>query len=791
MTVVSGRFETDHRWTEVDFEYGGAQAPVVIASITSFDGPDPAGVRLRNVTTGGMEAKIEEESGGGDPETRHVREAVRYVGFEPGAIEDASGSVIGEADSITRDQPDRDSWHTIDLERSYSDPVVFAQVASHNGGHPCHARVRDVRADRFELQIEEWAAVDGPHTEERLDVVVLERGVHELPDGSPLAVSTVEADDGWTNDIGFHAAFGREPAVVSRTQTFNGHHEVVTRHRNLDQDGIDLRLQEETGRSGGHTTETVGLLATPRRDVALGFGRVEGVSHAWHEFDYESRVEDPVVLTAIETFNGSDTAATRLREVTPTGAEVKIEEEQSGGDQETAHNDETVGVVVARDGGLWDEAGSRIGEAGSLRTDQPDRNTWHDIDFGERYSDPVVFPQLMSYEGGQPAHIRLRNVGPTGCQFKIEEWDYLNGPHTTETVGYLVVESGVHTLPDGAELHVGTVHSDDSWGASVSLLPDYRSSQPTALAHCQTANGGHEVVTRIGELSDDGFDVRLQEEKGRDGNHTTETVGFLGIARPGRTVSEYRVRLEMDSAVPGFTVQGCGFKFRNSDQFGGGYTVPDAVPLIDEIGDASNGMCGGMVYAAADYFVAGDSPWSEAELNDPPEDSPVSTEVPDEGTPLFDFLSERLFDSFLPTDANPKGALRYKRLMNVPSTGGARKSRNAVMNEHWHDHIKPALDDGRLCPLGLIHVNTHGQPFDMGLDRIGDNHQVLAYGYKQSGNRVEIYVYDPNRPEGDDAHIEFTHHGDLMNWFAPNYPGGRDLFGFFAVGYSPKDPPDF
>lgn len=791
MTVIAGRFETDHQWTAVDFQYGGSQAPVVITSITSFDGPDPAGVRLRDVSTAGMEAKIEEEAGGGDPETSHVPEAVRYVGFEPGTIEDASGTAIGEAKYVTRDQPDRDTWHTIGLQRSYSDPVVFVQVASHNGGHPCHARVRNVTAQEFEVQIEEWDAVDGPHTEERLDVVVLERGRHELPDGSPLDVNAVDTDDGWTNSVGFDAAFGREPAVVSRTQTFNGPHEVVTRHRNLDEDGIDVRLQEETGRTGGHTTETVGLLATPRRDVALGFGRATGVSDAWHRFDYESRVEDPVVLTAIETFNGSDTAATRLRDVTATGAAVKVEEESSGGDEETGHTDETIGVVVAQDGGLWDADGTRIGEAGTVRTDQPDAGTWHDLAYEERYDDPVVFPQLMSYEGGQPAHIRLRNVGDTGCQFKIEEWDYLNGKHTTETVGYLVVESGTHTLPDGAELHVGTTHSDDSWGSTVSFLPDYRSSQPTALAHCQTANGGHEVVTRIGHLNADGFEVRLQEEKGRDGSHTTESVGFLGIARPGRTVSEYQVRADLDAAVAGFLPSTCGFMFPNSDQFGGGYTVPNSVPLINEIGDASNGMCGGMVYAAADYFRAGDSPWSDAELRNPPDNSPVSRDVPAEDTPLFDYLSERLFDSFLPTDANSRGALIYKRLMNVPNTGGARKSRNQVMNEHWHDHIKPTLDDGRLCPLGLIHINTHGQPFRTGLNQIGDNHQVLAYGYKQSGDRVEIYVYDPNHPRNDEKRIEFTHHDDLSNWFAPNYVGDDDLFAFFAVGYSPKDPPDF
>jgi hypothetical protein len=29
---------------------------------------------------------------------------------------------------------------------------------------------------------------------------------------------------------------------------------------------------------------------------------------------------------------------------------------------------------------------------------------------------------------------------------------------------------------------------------------------------------------------------------------------------------------------------------------------------------------------------------------------------------------------------------------------------------------------------------------------IGNNHQVLGYGYKQSGQQVRLFIYDPNHP---------------------------------------------
>lgn len=65
---------------------------------------------------------------------------------------------------------------------------------------------------------------------------------------------------------------------------------------------------------------------------------------------------------------------------------------------------------------------------------------------------------------------------------------------------------------------------------------------------------------------------------------------------------------------------------------------------------------------------------------------------------------------------------------------------------------------------------------------------MLAYGYEESGDRVEIYVYESTHLFGDQKCIEFTH-DDLSNRFAPNYVGDDDLFAFFAVGYPPKDTP--
>lgn len=800
---TAGGFEATDDWTDVDYPALDATGPpVVVGSIETFHGWNTAGLRMRSVGADGLEAFVEEETSK-DSETSHAAEAVRFLAAPGGSITDESGTVVGEAGTVDTNQPNGDYWHAVTLDDGYEDPVVLTQLMTYHGADACHGRIRNVQSDGFEVRIEEWNYLNEKHVEETIGYVVLERGVHTLPDenplsdGMPIEVRTVSTDHEWT-DVSLSSEFGTDPVVVSRSQTVRGPDEIVTRHRNVDGDGLEVRLQEEEARGGNHVEETVGVVATARRDVDVGFGRLPGIDHDWTEFAFETRTSSkPVVLTNIDTFNGSDTAAPQLRSVSPTGAQVRIEEETSQ-DEERRHDDETLSVVSLSDGPIEDADGTRIGWAGTLEFGQPDTTYWQTLGYGERLDDPVVFADVQTFNGEQPSHVRLRNVGDGSFEAQIEEWNYLNGEHVEETVGYLVLESGTHVLSDGSHVHVGRTQCTHQW-FNVEFIPDFGSKQPSLLTQCQTRNGYNEVVTRTTNLDAHGFEVRLQEEEGSDGRHDVEHVGFLGIARPGRSVPRYETDRVLDAKVDGFTVADCGFAFAN-DFPSGQYTLPQPITLpppvgtITEIGDTTNGMCGGMVLAARDYFEYGVSPWPADLVERSPPNSPVSPDPPTEDTPLFDFLSERLFDSFVPGDGNPLGAGTYQTLMNSANTkkwGQVKESRNEVMRDEWENRIKPALDGDTLCPLGLIRVNTHGNIFKTGLNRIGENHQVLAYGYTRSGDTIEIYVYDPNAPNDDEMRIQFTKKDDLHNWFEPSYVGSSEpLYAFFSVPYTSKSPPE-
>ena len=168
-----------------------------------------------------------------------------------------------------------------------------------------------------------------------------------------------------------------------------------------------------------------------------------------------------------------------------------------------------------------------VGETGTVRTDQPDEDTWQSVSFANTYEEPVVIMKPVSADGGQPVHVRLRDISEDGFKFQFEEWAYLDGGHITATAHYLVVEAGVHALTDDASLEAGYVSVDENAGR-VSFDASF-GTRPVVFSQAQTYNGSHEIVTRNQLVSTGRFYVRLQEEEERNDGHTDERVGYVAV----------------------------------------------------------------------------------------------------------------------------------------------------------------------------------------------------------------------------------------------------------------------
>ena len=230
-------------------------------------------------------------------------------------------------------------------------------------------------------------------------------------------------------------------------------------------------------------------------------------------------------------------------------------------------------------------------------------------------------------------------------------------------------------------------------------------------------------------------------------------------------------------AVGGFTASGNGLGFVN--RFPNEPVVGvDAPPFgkID-IGDASNGLCGGMVFAVRDIFQTD----GMAPLN--------GSATPDPSSTLFNYIVGRLIDSF---DLPHAGFMKYYEWMITPDgdTGWPPFfTRHGLawktIDDEWPNRIKPELDAGRLVCLGLV-TSRSANPADL-----GQNHQVLGYGYELDADRLTLLVYDPNtsKASADSVSISFSlANPSQPTTFSHNVGIGEAIRGIFRVGYTYHDP---
>jgi len=146
------------------------------------------------------------------------------------------------------------------------------------------------------------------------------------------------------------------------------------------------------------------------------------------------------------------------------------------------------------------------------------------------------------------------------------------------------------------------------------------------------------------------------------------------------------------------------------------------------IGDASRGLCGGMVFVARDRFELGGLALAGAGQPEP-------------GTPLFDEIVGRQLDSFGPLWTVP---LRFW----LAALGGQGRRDRETVRSTW-PAIRADIDRGVLSMVGLVRSAT-GNPLHPNL-----GHQVIGYRYEEASSRVTLGVYDPNHPGDDGVTVGF------------------------------------
>lgn len=217
-----------------------------------------------------------------------------------------------------------------------------------------------------------------------------------------------------------------------------------------------------------------------------------------------------------------------------------------------------------------------------------------------------------------------------------------------------------------------------------------------------------------------------------------------------------------ERTVPGFLPSTHGFHFPNAWPPGPTVRLGPFDPRVLGIGDASAGLCGGMVHTVADLFHAG--------VPVPPDREP-----PANGSPRFRAIVRRQVESL----AWLTVPFRFWLRSALGGSFGGDRAR-ATLEREW-PKARRLIDAGELVQIGLIRAASADPR------QLTRNHQVIAWGYAEDGRGVTLRLYDPNWPDRDD--VTATIHLDpALRPTSLTQSTGEPLLGWFVLPYSKADP---
>jgi hypothetical protein len=231
------------------------------------------------------------------------------------------------------------------------------------------------------------------------------------------------------------------------------------------------------------------------------------------------------------------------------------------------------------------------------------------------------------------------------------------------------------------------------------------------------------------------------------------------------------------SEVAGFLPSTHGFSFPNAWPPGPTMRFGPFDPRMIGVGDASSGLCGGMVMTVRDLFEAGSSAWGRPQ--------------PANGSAPFQSIVRRQVQSLdwlrVPLRYYDLMALRPDPPSGLAAMLGREPPRVDTVGREWR-WLRAVLEGGHLCPIGLVRTISDS-PW-----QLTQNHQVLGFGYTAAadGSSLAIRIYDPNHPGDDTISLRASVDPDdgrrpLRDRIQLSQSSGEPLLGFFVQPYPAPD----
>ena len=241
--------------------------------------------------------------------------------------------------------------------------------------------------------------------------------------------------------VNFSSPFN-QPVVIANTVTRNDTAPSVIRISDVDAQGFTVQLQPYDYLKNNHGMETISYLVMEKGSYTLDDGtQIEAglfVTNAT-SFSTHSLVNQldiaPVVFTSIITSNDPEAVIGRVRNISATGFQYRLEEQEANA---KVHGQETV-AYLAWTPGTGIANGIRF-QAGNTADAVTHKN--FAINFTQHFSElPFQFAGMQTTDGGDTAAVKIIQAGSAGMEIMVEEEASRDSEinHTKEIAGFLVL----------------------------------------------------------------------------------------------------------------------------------------------------------------------------------------------------------------------------------------------------------------------------------------------------------------------------------------------------------------
>jgi hypothetical protein len=318
--------------------------------------------------------------------------------------------------------------------------------------------------------------------------------------------------------------------VIAGPPTYHGADPGVVRVRNVNNNSFDIRFQEWLYKDGAHTQENIPYLVISGGRHYIADGSIWEVgtfslsgTGIWtaHAFT-DTFPSTPALFLTTQTFNGSDPIAVRARNVTNTGFEAALFEEENKMD---GHVTEEVGYLAVYSPQL-------SGTVNINGTDVPYLLQAQSVD--HRFV-PVLSSDIkLEEEQSQDSEVNHcdETVSILALGDKIFAQDMSSNGGDTAAIRRLAPEYG-------AAMEWGTVDGVDHNWMKIPLAKEYLN--PVVVAKPVSFCGEDPGVIRIKNASHNSFELRYNEWLYKDGWHTQERVFYMVVEAGIRSVAELTV----------------------------------------------------------------------------------------------------------------------------------------------------------------------------------------------------------------------------------------------------------